>query len=215
MTKKPVETTLYSLSQAPPAQPDRRSGERYLSLLRVGALSVDGRRELCLIRNISAGGMMIRAYSKIAPGTRLSIELKQGDPVSGVAQWSDRELVGVAFDAPIDVVALLSASTSGPRPRMPRIELNCAAGLREDANLHRAKALNISQGGLRLESDAELRPGAHVVVSISGLPPVAGVVKWRDGKSYGIGFNRVFPVCELMSFLHNQQQELRRERVAG
>jgi hypothetical protein len=207
---RPVDTTLYSLSAAPPAQPDRRSGERYLSLLRVGALLIGGRRELCLIRNISAGGMMIRVYSKIEAGTPVSIELKQGDPVSGVAQWSDRDLVGVAFDAPIDVMGLLSAAGNGPRPRMPRIELDCALTVREDGNINRAKALNISQGGLRFESDAELRPGAHVVVAINGLAPAAGVVKWRDGKSYGVGFNRVFPVCELMCFLQGQQQELRR-----
>jgi hypothetical protein len=210
LSKKPVETTLYSLSDAPPAQPDRRSEDRYVSLLRVGALLVSGRRELCLIRNISAGGMMIRAYSPLEPGTAVSIELKQGDPVSGIAQWADGDLVGITFDAPIDVVALLSAASTGPRPRMPRIELDCTVSLREGADVHRGKAVNISQGGVRVEAEAELRLGAHVIVSINGLPPAAGVVKWKDGTSYGIGFNRVFPVCELMGFIQGQQQELSR-----
>jgi hypothetical protein len=210
LSKKPVETTLYSLSDAPPAQPDRRSEDRYVSLLRVGALLVSGRRELCLIRNISAGGMMIRAYSPLEPGTAVSIELKQGDPVGGIAQWADGDLVGITFDAPIDVVALLSAASTGPRPRMPRIELDCTVSLREGADVHRGKAVNISQGGVRVEAEAELRLGAHVIVSINGLPPAAGVVKWKDETSYGIGFNRVFPVCELMDFIQGQQQELSR-----
>lgn len=207
---RPIDTTLYSLSAAPPAQPDRRSGERYLSLLRVGALLVDGRRELCLIRNISAGGMMIRAYSMIERDTAIAVELKQGDPVSGVIQWTDGELLGIAFDEPIDVVALLSAGSTGPRPRMPRIELDCTATVREDASVYRVRAVNISQGGLRFESDGDLRPGAQVVVSLSGLPPAGGVVKWRDGKNYGVGFNRIFRVCELMGFLQDRQQELQR-----
>jgi len=211
VTKPPTETTLYSLPSAPPRQPDRRTNERFLSLLRVGALIIDGRRELCLIRNISAGGMMIRPYSAIVAGTAVSIELKQGDEISGVAQWAHDGLLGITFDAPIDVVALLTASADGPRPRMPRIELDCSATIREDGTVHRSRALNISQGGLGVRLAAELRVGTHVVVSVPGLPPAAGVVKWRDEDSYGIGFNRVFPVCELMRFVQDQQgEELRR-----
>jgi hypothetical protein len=209
-----VETTLYSLSAEPPARPDRRSDERFVSLLRVGALIADGRRELCLIRNISAGGMMIRPYSPIAAGTRLSVELKHGDSVSGVARWVDNGLIGITFDSAIDVVALLTASAEGPQPRMPRIELDCIAWVREDADVHRSRAVNISQGGMRVEVNGELRPDAHVIVSLAGLPPIAGVVKWNDDECYGIGFNRILKVCELMEFLQGQQRDERR-RAAG
>jgi len=69
VTKKLVEKTLYSLSVETPGPPERRSTERFVSLLRVGALTIDGRRELCLIRNVSAGGMLIRPYSPLAVGT--------------------------------------------------------------------------------------------------------------------------------------------------
>jgi hypothetical protein len=209
-----VETTLYSLSPSAPPQPDRRHDERYLSLLRVGALIVGARRELCLIRNISAGGMMIRPYSAIGRGTRLSVELKQGNMISGIAQWAENGLIGITFDTPIDVVALLTTPGDGPQPRMPRIELNCSALLRHKGSVYRTKALNVSQGGICIESGAVLPLGADVVVSLDGLASAAGVVKWQDGDSFGIGFNRVYPVNELMSFLQEQQQDERR-RAAG
>ena len=214
MNEQLVETTLYSLSSKPPRRPDRRSEERFLSLLRVGALRVGRRRELCLIRNISAGGMMIRPYSAIEPGTRLSVELKQGDSVSGIAQWSERGLVGITFDAPIDVLVLLSASGMETQPRMPRIEVDCLAMIREGADVHRSRTCNISQGGICLKTNADLRVGAHVVVSLAGLPPAGGVVKWRDEDNYGIGFNRVFPVGELMAFLQERKNG-ERKRAAG
>jgi len=210
LAKKLVETTLYSLSAAAPECPERRQGERYVSLLRVGALVVDGRRELCLIRNISGGGMMIRCYSAIAAGTRVSVELKHGDPMSGIAQWTDKNLTGIAFDEPIDVLALLRASAIGSRPRMPRIELDCGASLRHDGDVWRARVVNISQGGICLKARCELNSDANVIVSLPGLPSAAGVVKWRDDEHYGIGFNRVFTVAELMGFLQEQQQEERR-----
>jgi hypothetical protein len=213
--KKLVETTLYSLSTTTPGRPERRNDERYVSLLRVGALTVDGRRELCLIRNISAGGMMIRPYSSIAVGASISVELKQGDRVSGAVQWSDKGLVGVTFDEPIDVLALLSAPGGGPRPRMPRIELTCTATLRYEGIVFRAEVANISQGGICLDSPVDLDVSGDVLISLPGLHAAAGVVKWRDGHYYGIGFNRVFPVAELMAFLKDQQLEERQRQAAA
>lgn len=215
MTRKIIETTNYSLSADAPACPDRRRGERYVSLLRVGAMTLDGRRELCLIRNVSAGGMMIRPYSSIAVGTRLSVELKQGDNVSGVAQWSDKGMVGVVFDEPIDVVALLTATDGKPQPRMPRIELSCSALVRHDGDVIRVDVVNISQGGICVSSSDRFRVDTDVVITLNGLYAAAGVVKWSDGEYYGIGFNRVYPVGELMTFLQEQQrEEQRRARAA-
>ena len=205
--KKLVETTLYSLSADAPACPDRRSGDRYVSLLRVGALAVDGRRELCLIRNVSAGGMMIRPYSPVAVGARITVELKHGESVSGAAQWSENGLVGVVFDEPIDVLALLNAPGGQPQPRMPRIELNCTATLRHEKTVFRAPVMNISQGGICVDSPVDLPIGSDIIVTLSGLYAAAGVVKWCEGAFYGIGFNRVYPVAELMRFLHEQQRE--------
>lgn len=214
MDQQSIEATLYSISAAPPARPERRTGERFLSLLRVGALLMHGRRELCLIRNVSAGGMMIRPYSVIDAGTELSVELKHGEAVAGVAQWSDNGLVGVTFEKPIDVVALLSPRGEGPAPRMPRIEISCTALVRQDADVHQTRAINISQGGMCISTNAELAIGADVIVSLPDLPPRAGVVKWREEDSYGFGFNRIFAVDELMGFLQGQQRD-ERSRAVG
>ncbi len=211
--EEPVETT-YSLAAAAPKQPDRRESERYLSLLRVGSIIIEGQRELCLIRNISAGGMMIRAYSPISVGTRATIELKQGDPVSGIAKWVDGELTGITFDEPIDVLLLLAPPGDGPRPRLPRIEVECTAWVREDGDVMRTLVHNISQGGLRINSRSQLTVGADVVVTLPGLTPAAGVVKWRnEGDSYGIAFNRSLVLSELVEWLQEQQQEQRHKAV--
>jgi hypothetical protein len=206
LARKLVETTRYSLSNSPPTRPDRRQGDRYVTLLRVGALTIDGRRELCLIRNVSAGGMMIRPYSPVSPGTSVRIELKHGDSVSGIAQWSENGLVGVAFDETIDILALLTSPSDAPRPRMPRIELDCSAVIRRDGDVFRAQVINVSQGGICISTPSPLEVDSDVVVSLPGLHSAAGVVKWREGDEYGIGFNRVYPIDELMRFLQEQQE---------
>lgn len=212
--KRQVEQTVYSLSEDAPGRPDRRNGERYLSLLRVGALLIDGRRELCLVRNVSAGGMLIRPYSPIGVGTAVKVELKHGETVSGVARWIEEGLVGIAFDQPIDVVTLLASPEDGPQPRMPRIELSCTAWVREDADIYRTRTINISQGGMSVEGDERLCADSKVIVSLAGLGPIDGVVKWKEGDRYGIGFNRVLAVTELMAFLRQQQRFANRCTVA-
>lgn len=210
MEDQSVETTGYSLTDSTPVPQQRRKSDRQLTLLRVGALMIDQRRELCLIRNVSAGGMMIRAYSSISPGARLSVELKQGERVDGTVKWVKADSVGISFDAPIDIVALIAASSSqGPRPRMPRVDLCCTAWVRQDAAVHRTDAVNISQGGLGIETAGELIVGADVIVSLSGLPPLPGIVKWKDRWRYGIGFNRILAVPDLMGFLKDTQQRRR------
>nr|WP_314444578.1 PilZ domain-containing protein [uncultured Sphingomonas sp.] len=198
----PVETTLYSLSDRAPAPDDRREGERHLTLFRVGTMVVDGRRELCLIKNISAGGAMLRLYSEsITLGQKLTVELKCGQPLSGQVAWVRSPNVGLVFNRPIDVIAMLSQSEDGPRPRMPRIETSCFCTLRDGASIVRARACDISQGGIKVETTANFSRNAEVVVSLPGLAPQPGVVRWTADGSAGITFNRLLPLPQLIDWL--------------
>ena len=214
MDERPVETTIYSLDGGTPKPDERVGGERHLTLLRVGSLVIGDRRELCLIRNISAGGMMIRAYSKIAPGTRVTIELKQGDPVTAIAKWAKDENVGLEFEIPIDVLSLISTSLEEPRPRMPRIGVSCTAWVREGAIVHRTKVADVSQGGVKIHCRKELPVGAEVIVTLTGLSPTPGTIRWKDEESYGITFNRPLPLPTLVGWLQ-QQQDRDLGRAAG
>ena len=206
MEAQPVDTTIYSLSDAPPAaESDRRDGQRHMTLYRVGSILVEGRRELCLIKNISAGGMMIRLYCPIAEGTAVTVELKSGQPVSGRIGWTRDHNAGVAFDQPVDVIEILSSSMDGPRPRMPRIETHCHATLREGTNVLRVRVCDVSQGGLKVECTTLLPRGADVIVTLPGLVPQPGLVCWVEGGFVGITFNRLIPLDELVSWLHEQR----------
>ena len=167
----PVDTTAYSLSSKPPAPPERRDGDRHLTLFRVGAMTVDGRRELCLIKNISEGGMMIRPYCDLVEGDALTIELKTGCSVPCTVAWVRETAVGVEFASPVDVLELLTNSADGPRPRMPRIEVDCVATVRDGGMVHRMRVHDVSQGGVKLETAIVLNQGSDLVVTLPGLDP--------------------------------------------
>jgi hypothetical protein len=205
----PAETTLYSLADGPPAPVERREDDRKLTLFRVGSMIIEGRRELCLIKNISSGGMMIRAYCPMTVGTRVSIELKCGHVVDGTALWVKGDAVGVEFDTPVDVVELLATSMEGPRPRMPRIAIECVIWVREGANVHRVHCRDVSQGGLKVASKQPLTVGGNVMITLPGLAPVEGAVRWFDDGCYGLTFNKVLPLPLLVGWLHEQRERLR------
>ena len=209
MDEQPVQTTLYSLADGMPRAPERRIDERHLTLFRVGSVTIGDRRELCLIKNISAGGMLIRAYCTLEQGTRLSVELKHGEQIEGTVSWMSDGCAGIEFDRPIDVVELLSASMEGPRPRMPRVEIRCITSVRQESQVYGLLARDISQGGVKVETNRTLEIGSEVVVTLPGMAPQAGVVRWSDGGCYGITFNRLLALSELVAWLHEQRDALR------
>lgn len=215
MDIQPVETTLYSLSDAAPTpvnDSDRRDGERHMTLYRVGSIVVEQRRELCLIKNISAGGMMIRLYCSMSNDTPVTVELKSGQPIHGRISWTRDHHAGVAFNEPIDVIDILSSTMDGPRPRMPRIETNCFASLRDGANVLRVQACDISQGGVKIRCETILPQGADVLVTLPGLAPQPGIACWADDGYTGITFNRLLPLGDLVTWLQEQRES---QRSAG
>lgn len=205
----PVDTTAYSLSSMPPAPPERRDGERHLTLFRVGAMTVNDRRELCLIKNISEGGMMIRPYCGLSVGDPLTIELKTGFTVQCVVSWVRDESVGVEFDSPVDVLEILSNAQDGQRPRMPRIEVDCFATVRDGGMVHRMRVQDVSQGGVKLETAVVLTSGCNLVVSLPGLDSQPGAVRWTEAGYLGVTFNRLLPLAELVAWLKAMREQLR------
>ncbi len=172
-------------------------------------MTIGDRRELCLIKNVSSGGMLVRAYCHVEPGTRLRVELKEGQNVTGAAAWAAGNNVGITFDKPIDVVDLLATAMDGPRPRMPRIEIRCFGSIRDGSRVHRLWTHDISQGGMKIESWQPLPLGAPVVVILPGFEPQAGIVRWQNGDCYGVSLNKLLPLPVLVAWLQQKRDSFR------
>jgi hypothetical protein len=201
--ERSAETGLSLSAEVPAPRRERRRQERQLTILRVGVLVIDGERELCLIRNISAGGLKAHVYRTLHPDQRLTVELKSGQQIGGRVVWTDGGNAGIAFDAAVDVAGLLSnpPRADGWRPRLPRVEIDRMGTLRAGADICWVQARDVSQGGVKLEIDRAIEPGAEVVITLEGLRPLAGTVRWRSDGMCGIGFNELLPFDELIAWL--------------
>jgi hypothetical protein len=205
------DETTFSFSERAPQPPpaERRNAARHLTILRVGALIGQSGRELCLIRNISAGGLMAHVYSNHAPGEAVAIELKTNHQIAGTVIWAEGSNIGVQFDAPVDVGGMLSSQAvldNGWRPRLPRVEVDRLATLRCGSCVYGVNTRDISQGGVKVETDEPLEVGREIVLTLDRFRPVHGVVRWCGNGLAGIAFNELIPFSDLMSWLRGESQ---------
>jgi hypothetical protein len=199
-----IEGTSYSFSRSTPVAGERRKDQRHLTILRVGTLVVGDRRELCLIRNISCGGLMAHVYSALGQGDRVAVELKGNQPLVGKVVWIEGSTAGIEFESTIDVEELLAAHRvldNGWIARMPRVEVDRLAQLRIGARIYPVSTLDISQGGVKIEIDEAIEPGRDAVLILDGFRSMPCAVRWyKDGRA-GISFNQVIPFHDLMGWL--------------
>jgi hypothetical protein len=196
--------TGFSFSHQVPGPPERRRSERDVKILRVGTLIVGERRELCLIRNISAGGLLAHVYSRLEPGESVAVELKTHQPVPGRVIWVRDENAGIAFDKVVDLAELLANPAvldNGWRPRTPRVEIDRMATLRAGARTWWVQARDISQSGVKVETDQPPAEDSEIVLTLEGFRPLPGVVRWSKEECCGIAFNALIPFGELIAWL--------------
>lgn len=189
-----AEYTVISLSNAAPTAEERREGQRHMTVLQAGKIVAGERQELCLIRNISARGMMAEVFSDFAADERIGIEFKAGTETRGTVRWVENGRIGIEFERPIDVHHVLAPHGASLTPRSPRLRVDGRAGIEIDDETCSVTVVDISQGGMKVHHDGHLEQGAEVLVSVEGLPLRKAIVRWAEAGSAGLSFTRVMPL---------------------
>ena len=92
---------------------------------------------------------------------------------------------------------------------MPRIEVDSVATVRDGANVYRLPVRDISQGGIKVEGDPALEYGCDLSITLPGLEPQPGALRWRHDGHIGLSFNRLLPLAELVGWLQGIRDGLR------
>lgn len=193
---RPVRTATPTPQPSPATLADRRGDDRAkTSIYRVALLRWDGVESLCLIRNISPGGLMCEVPIELTPATRVTVVMRSGQSLASRVVWARDQRIGVEFDARVDVPSVLSSlqrDKAGWKSRMPRVAAQCQATLTLDEIEMVVDLLDVSQGGAKIAG--EHGPvGDAVTVSIDGIGPRRAIVRWvRDGQT-GVQFLTAIP----------------------
>jgi hypothetical protein len=205
LTDNRIVETEFSISDQVPLPPERREQDRIVTILRVATLIIDGRRELCLMRNISSGGLLAHVYSAVEPEQRVTVELKTNQQLDGRIVWVRGENAGIGFDEPVDITALLANPAvlpNGWKPRLPRVQVDRLATLRVGARTYWVRICDISQGGVKIDCEQPIEVDDEVVLTPEHFGgPIAGAIRWRKDGYCGVAFNQLLPFEQLVAWL--------------
>lgn len=167
---------------------ERRRSIRHAAVMQLAKLKLDcGREELCLLRDVSPDGLRAEVYCTVRPGDRIVIELRTGHSLSGAVCWADGSMIGVSFDEPVPMSAMLAHCSFDDRLgklRPPRLVVDLRGRLRVGLEETDVAIGNISQAGMQIAAPEPLAPGAPCAIALPGLPPrAAGIRWWRDGQA--------------------------------
>jgi hypothetical protein len=177
--------------------------------MRVGLIHAAEGKEFCLVRNISAGGLMARVYRSFRPGEEIHVELTTGHILIGDVVWARALDIGVQFRAAIDVSDVLSSRwgpDSARRPRLPRLDLNCPAIARYEARSLPVEIGNISQRGAKIVARSPVPVFARIVLGLADMPAIHGTVRWSIGDEAGLFFNESLPFAVLARWVDERRR---------
>jgi hypothetical protein len=201
---------------APQLCRERRRSVRQLTLMRIGLIHARAGNEFCLVKNLSAEGLMARVYGSFRPEEEIRVELTTGHILAGTVVWASGVDIGVRFQASIDVGDVLSTQCGlemRRRSRLPRLELRCPAVARFGSRFSAVTIANISQRGVKIVAARPVPATCEIVLGLPDLPAIHGTVRWSQGDEAGIFFNESLPFTVLARWVDERRQLACRPRA--
>lgn len=160
-------------------------------------LVADKRELLCVIRDVSEGGIRLRLFHELPQPTYLAIEMENGESHALQLVWQADEEIGCSFVHHGDLRELLSSDRSRYVARQPRLEVFHEATLTSGGVHATIIVRNISEIGLAIDSPQWLMIRDEVRIESPLLPTMLARVAWRRPPRYGLVLEKKFEIPEL------------------
>jgi len=179
---------------------ERRRSIRHTTVIQVAKILFgSGREELCLLRDISPDGLQAEIYVSASTGEHVEIEVRTGHRIGGRITWIRERLIGVGFDEPMPMSAMLahcSFDNRMGRLRPPRLNVDMRGLLRIEGPDQVVRIENISQAGLQIAAPDPFREGTLCAVTLPGLAPRPATIRWCRERQAGIMLAEPFDYAE-------------------
>jgi hypothetical protein len=186
----------------PMAVPDERGAEqrrepRFALLLRTAKLVAPQGEFLCIIRDVSAGGVRLRLFHGLPEGYSQSIlELGNGDQFPVDLVWQGNGEAGFRFSQKVDLEAFVSEAS--PYPKRPiRLRMDVPAVVSFADRRIAVRLRNISRQGACIESEELIALHQALRIESRHLPEQEATVCWRKGSQFGLVLDRIMPMADL------------------
>lgn len=190
-----------------PPEADRRTGARYVTVMKVGRAIIGERDQLCLIRNFSTGGLKIDVPRELETNTPITIELRSDRVMHGTVRWAREHDAGIQIEGEVPAEHLLDNKPPSAllriRPRAPRFQRWAPVQIMYEGEEVYGTLVDISLQGACIETHPVGRKDDRVVLTIAGLPPRSAFIRWADHGRMGFHFERPWPFIDLANWLED------------
>lgn len=185
-----------SPSAAGAAYAEMRAQPRFALLIRCAKLATPAGEFLCIVRDVSEGGVRLRFFHPVPAQGPMALVLSSGESFAMERAWAQGDQAGFRFAEPIDVHRFIAEA--GPFPKRPvRLRVAFPAVVVADGEAHAASVLDISRQGARVVTERPLALGQKLRLEADSLPAIGATVCWRNAPDYGLVLDRVFTLEEL------------------
>ncbi|WP_157216550.1 PilZ domain-containing protein [Flavisphingomonas formosensis] len=206
------ELTAISPSPVVPRPPEKTLSNRHLPMLQAGKLITDTQQSLCLLRVISAAGVMAHASRPFSEGEPVAVGFRSSHVLPGHVVWTRGELIGVAFDkvADLDIVLAMQRRAVDGRflPESVRLQVEGEASIETPAGSFPTELFDISLAGAKIGDLPELEVEMSVSFAVAGLPVRSGSLRWKEDGRAGIAFNLSMPYDVLAGWALKQRPRI-------
>ena len=176
---------------------DQRSARRYTSLIRAAKLLTMHGEFVCVIRDVSSGGISLRGFHRLPEDETATIELQNGETFDMRLVRGDGMEASYSFRTPVAVERLINESWNFPK-RQLRLNISIPITVRPTLQKtgYDAISLNVSQQGACIECDTKLSIDQPVMLSAGSMNEARARVRWRSDKQYGVVLDDTFTLRE-------------------
>jgi len=179
---------------------ERRRNVRHTAVMQIAKIRLGaGREEMCLVRDLSTEGLKAEIYVPVETGMRVEIEVRTGHKLGGCVAWAEPDMIGVSFDEPMPMAAMLAHCSFDERVgalRPPRLNVDMNGVLKLGSDERAVRIGNISQAGVQIGACDPLHAGAPCAIALPGLPPRAATVRWWRDDQAGLLLSEPFDYTE-------------------
>jgi hypothetical protein len=190
------------------AEKDRRAFARSRSVYRPAIIETAKYSGFCMVKDISPEGAMTETCADLPDGELVRLGFTEQEMLAGKVVWSGAGRLGIQFDRPIDVSAILVGSASDEPNRAPRLPIECIVEIEDSAGSRWEQVSNVSTKGVKIKSSA-FRIGQKLSVVIAGMPRKKAVVRWTGEGESGLEFLIPLTYDDLQSWTVEHQSNAR------
>ena len=181
-----------------------RAEPRIALFIRAAKLATPAGEYLCVIRDVSSGGVALRLFHDVPQCAQSILELQNGDRYPVALVWKLEDRAGFRFVHQADVARIIASPSRHPK-RPLRLRLDVEAELVAGLRRFEVRVLDISQAGAKITCHTPLALDQKVRIATASLRPLKGRVRWRSGAEAGLSFDEPLGFEELALVVRDLQ----------